>query len=200
LPAVDFSQIKFCGDGCITKANPKISLDLASIAKGYGVDLVADLIAQAGWKDYLVEIGGEIYAAGRRPDGTRWRVGINRPLPDAVPTDVYQVVALENMALATSGDYRNFFESDGVRYSHIIDPRNGYPVKNGVVSATVLAEDCTFADGLATALMVMGSQQGLALVHDLPGVEGLIIERGESGDLINHASEGFGAFSQPMNK
>jgi thiamine biosynthesis lipoprotein len=192
--AVGFGRIQFRGERCIAKGKPKLYLDLASIAKGYGVDAVARIIARAGWRDYLVEIGGEVYAAGKRPDGTPWRVGINLPLPEAAPTDLHQVVALENMALATSGDYRNFFEINGVRYSHIIDPRSGYPLKNGVVSATVLAGDCTWADGLATALMVMGPDSGLPLVHALPGVECLIIVREDNGELINHPSAGFGAY------
>jgi len=195
LALVDFGAIDFCGRNCIAKSHAGLSLDLASIAKGYGVDSVARLIARAGWSDYLVEIGGEIYAAGKRPDGTPWRVGINRPLPGAAPTDVYQVVTLSGKALATSGDYRSFFEVDGVRYSHIIDPRTGYPVRNGVVSATVLAADCTLADGLATALMVMGPEGGVPLVNTMPGVECLIVVRGGDGVLVNHPSRGFGAYS-----
>lgn len=191
LQAVGFSSLQIVDDCCLGKSNPAVSLDLASIAKGYGVDQVAALIKARGVENFLVEIGGEVYAAGHRKDGHPWRVGINTPRPEASARQVYRAVSLSERAMATSGDYRIFFEIDGRRYSHVIDPRNGYPVENGVVSATVLADNCTLADGLATALMVMGPSKGLALVDRLDGVECLIVVMQEDGTLVDHYSEGF---------
>jgi thiamine biosynthesis lipoprotein len=191
LPLVGFGHIVMDTEGRLHKRLPSVSLDLASVAKGYGVDAVAALIRDRGFTDYIVEIGGEVYAAGTRMDGEAWRVGINKPDPDAPYDQVYRVVHLQDRAFATSGDYRNFFEIDGRRYAHIIDPRTGYPVSNGVVSVSVTADNCVLADGLATALMVMGASPGLDLVDRLEGVECLIITRDTEGRLHDHASRGF---------
>ena len=191
LTRVDFGRILITPDGRMVKGDGRLSLDLASIAKGYGVDAIARLLDDQGYTDFLVEVGGEVYAAGLRPDGKPWRVGINRPSREAGFSEVYKVVALTDKGFATSGDYRNYFEVDGRYYSHILDPKSGYPVANGVVSASVLADTCTLADGLATALMVMGPEAGLALVNTLPGVEALIIVRKDDGSFSEHASKGF---------
>ena len=191
LPELGFEKIQISANRVLLKKSKTITLDLSSIAKGYGVDEVAQVIAKAGFDDYLVEIGGEIYASGRRPDGQLWRLGINRPRKDAAFNDVYKVVELDNQAFATSGDYRNFFEVEGIRYSHIIDPRTGYPVSNGVVSVSIIADKCTLADGLATAVMVMGPEKGLDLINRLEGVEGLIIVEQLDGSLSDYYSKNF---------
>ena len=191
LQAVGFDQIRIAASGRVGKTNRAATLDLASIAKGYGVDAVADLIRESGYGQFLVEIGGEVVAEGVRKDGKPWMVGISRPVPDDSPGSVYRAIGLSGGALATSGDYRLFFELDGARYSHIIDPRTGYPVRNKVVSASVVAPDCALADGLATALVVMGPEDGLALVNRLKNVECLIITRSPDGQLSDHASAGF---------
>jgi thiamine biosynthesis lipoprotein len=188
---VGFDQIALGPALTIAKRRGEIALDLASIAKGYGVDALAELIRSHGYRDFLVEIGGEVVASGRRPGGGPWKVGINVPLAGAPATAVYGVVSLSDRAMATSGDYRNFFEIDGHRYAHIIDPRTGYPAANGVISATVLAPDCTLADGLATALCVMGQGPGLKLVETLPGIEALILTTREGGEIREHRSSGF---------
>jgi len=183
LPKIGFENIRIRPDSALVKTNNFVTLDLSSIAKGYGVDQIAALVRQAGYKNYLVEIGGEIFASGKRQDGQAWRIGINRPRKNAAFNDVYKVVELSNQGFATSGDYRNFFEVDGIRYSHVIDPRTGYPVSNGVVSVSILAVNCTLADGLATAVMVMGMKKGLDLIDHLEGVEGLIIVERPNGSL-----------------
>jgi thiamine biosynthesis lipoprotein len=191
LPDVGFDQIDVVSPGYLVKKRASVTLDLSAIAKGYGVDEVAYLLRSLGYTDYLVEIGGEIFAAGSPKDNTRWRIGINRPRPDAAFNDVYKVVDLRDQAFATSGDYRNFFEVDGIRFSHIIDPRSGYPVSNGVVGVSILAGTCTIADGLATAIMVMGHASGLDLIDRLEGVEGLIVVEGPDGKLVDYPSRGF---------
>jgi thiamine biosynthesis lipoprotein len=191
LADVGFEHIHIQDTRQLRKAHANVTLDLGSIAKGYGVDAVARLMQQQGFADFLVEIGGEVVAAGHRLDGRPWRIGINQPLKEAGYDQVYQVVPLSGKALATSGDYRNFFELDSKRYSHVLDPRTGYPVQNGVVSVSVLAQNCTLADGLATAIMVMGADSGIALLNRLEAVEGLIVVRKQDGTLQDFYSTNF---------
>jgi thiamine biosynthesis lipoprotein len=138
-----------------------------------------------------VEIGGEVVASGVRKDGRPWVVGINRPTPEVAVNTVYQVVSLTNGALATSGDYRNFFVIDGVRYSHVIDSRTGYPVANGVAAVSIIADTSTFSDGLATPIMVMGAEKGLDLINRLEGVEGFIVVEKQDGRLEDFYTKGF---------
>jgi FAD:protein FMN transferase len=191
LAHVGFDFIRMDPSGAIGKTDPAVTLDLASIAKGYGVDEIARLLGTQGFSNFLVEIGGEVYARGQRKDGNPWRVGINRPDRQAAFNEVYQAVSLTDRAMATSGDYRIFYQIDNHAYAHILDPRTGRPVTNGVVSATVVAANCTVADGLATALMVMGPQKGVALVDRLASVTCLIVVRQPDGTLVDYPSRGF---------
>ena len=197
VPKIGFEHIQIKEPNFLVKNLAEVTLDLNAIAKGYAVDQVSELVAAAGYKNYLVEIGGEVYAAGLRPDGQRWRVGINRPQKDAAFNAVYRVVSVFNQAFATSGDYRNFFVLNGVRYSHVIDPRSGYPVSNGVVSVSIIADNCTLADGLATAIMVMGAEKGIRLVDRLPNVEAFIVVEDSDGSLADFSSQGFISDAQP---
>jgi thiamine biosynthesis lipoprotein len=190
LSQIGFEHIQIVEPDFLVKHLATVTLDLNAIAKGYAVDEVSRLMG-AGFENYLVEIGGEIYAAGLRSDGQHWRVGINRPQKEAAFNEVYKVVSITNQAFATSGDYRNFFELDGVRYSHVIDPRSGFPVSNGVVSVSIIADNCTLADGLATAIMVMGAEKGIRLVDRLPNVEAFIVVENANGNLQNFSSQGF---------
>ena len=191
LKQVGFSQIEIKADGSLRKKSPQITVDLASIAKGYAVDQISNEIKKSGFTDFIVEIGGEVYASGLRPGNKAWRVGINTPSPEAGYDMVYKAVSLTDKAMATSGDYRNFFEINGVRYSHIIDPRTGYPVKNGVVSVSVMSNSCIFADGMATALMVMGPKEGIELINRIDETECLIIVENHDGSFTNHYSKNF---------
>ncbi|MBC8199455.1 MAG: FAD:protein FMN transferase [Desulfobacterales bacterium] len=191
LPEICFEHIDIVENRYLVKRKVPISVDLASIAKGYAVDQIAELIKTSGIQNFIVEIGGEVYASGFREDGKLWRVGINRPDKDAPFDQAHKIVASHNRALATSGDYRNFFEIYDKSYSHIFNPKTGYPVSNRVVSASVLADKCAFADGLATALMVMGVEKGLQLVNTIDGVECLIVVREKDGSLSDHCSQGF---------
>ena len=191
LSNIGFENIEVLEPGFLLKKRAAVTLDLSSIAKGYGVDQVAATIRKEGFQHYLVEIGGEVFASGYSKDGKLWRIGINRPQADAAFDEVYKIVNLYNRAFATSGDYRNFFVVDGIRYAHIIDPRTGYPIANYVVSVTIIADTCTFADGLATAIMVMGPEKGLELINRLDAVEGLIIVEQIDGSLTDLYSKGF---------
>ena len=156
-----------------------LEIDLSSIAKGYAVDRVAELFEGHGAVDYMVEIGGEVRVGGIRPDGKSWQIGIERPTADR--REVERIVPLRNQAMATSGDYRNFFEYEGRRYSHLIDPRTGRPVEHNLGSVTVLADRCAEADALATTLLVLGPKEGLtwATEHD---VAALLITRRTGAD------------------
>ncbi len=142
----------------LRKDLPELSLDLSAIAKGYAVDRVAEYLESLGAADYLVEIGGETRTKGRKADGTPWRIGIEQPDPSGMA--IMKVLEPGDRAVATSGDYRNYFEVDGRRYSHEIDPRTGRPVEWHLASVTVVADRCMTADALATALMVLGPVEG----------------------------------------
>ena len=145
----------------IRKFDPKTQLDLSGIAKGYAVDAVVEILAEAKIKDFLVEIGGEVRAAGRRLDESAWRVAIEKPVNQS--RSILLTVSLEDAALATSGDYRDYFEIGVKRYSHIIDPRTGNPPDNSVASVSVVSDEAMYADALATGLMVLGTDKALAL-------------------------------------
>lgn len=176
LEHIGFNKLEI-GDHVLTKTIPGITLDLGAIAKGYGVDEIARLIREGGIKNYLVEIGGELAGAGKNKQRRTWIVGIANPEKGILGSGLYKEVRLGNKAIATSGNYRNYFEKNGHIYSHIISPKTGYPVENAVVSASVISNTCTWADGLATALMVMDTHQALTLINSLDNTECLIIRQ-----------------------
>jgi len=147
----------------ILKTRPVV-LDLSAVAKGYAVDLVADLLEMNALPDYLVEVGGETRVSGLNSEGRPWRLAIESP---SMIGEIERVLALTSGAVATSGDYRNYFERDGMRFSHTIDPRSGQPINHTLASVTVLADTCAEADAWATALMVLGDKQGLDLANQL---------------------------------
>ncbi len=179
----------------LTKTAPGITLDLGSIAKGYGVDEIARLFAESGIKSHLIEIGGELSGSGKNKGGNPWSVGISTPEKTDVTSDLYTVISLDNMAIATSGNYRNFFDINGKTYSHIIHPNTGYPVDNQVVSASVIAENCTLADGLATALMVMDTDKAIDLVNRMDNTECLIMRK-QGKSLVPARSKGFSTYER----
>lgn len=151
----------------VSKSQASLYLDFSSIAKGYGVDQIAAVLDSSGFTNYMVEIGGELRVKGHNPNGQAWRIAVEKP--DAATRSIQKVLNLSNIALATSGDYRNFFETKGVRYSHTINPVTGWPVKHDLVSVTVLADSAMEADGWATALLATGANKGyqLALQNNL---------------------------------
>ncbi len=179
------------GKKTLLKKKASVTLDLASIAKGYGVDSVGKFLKGSGFKNFVVDIGGEVYASGTKKPGHPWIIGVSRPDENFLSQSLYMKIKLTNQAIATSGDYRNFIEVKGKIFSHIIDPSTGYPIDNGVVSASVIAENCTFADGLATALMVMGHRKGVELVNRLKNTECLIIVKNKDGSLTSWESDNF---------
>lgn len=150
-------------DGQRARRTGDIRLDLSAVAKGYGVDHIARWLESRGYRHYLVEIGGEVRLGGESPRGDAWRIGVEQPT--LVQGQGRTALALTDIAMATSGDYRNYYERDGVRYSHTIDPRTGRPIKHRLASVTVLAETAAEADAWATALNVLGPDEGMALAE-----------------------------------
>lgn len=145
-------------DGYVIKKNPKTMLDCSAIAKGYGTDVVARFLKKKGIQNFMVEIGGEIVVNGNSEKLQPWRIGINKPTDDSLNTSqaIQDVVSVSNIAMATSGNYRNFYYKNGKKYAHTIDPKTGYPVQHNILSATVFADDCATADAYATSFMVLG--------------------------------------------
>lgn len=171
----------------LTKTAEGVSVNLSAIAKGFGVDAVARMLTEAGATRYLVEIGGDLITRGLNAEDQPWAIGIERP--DAADRVVELVVPISGYGLATSGDYRNYFEVSGARYSHILDPTTGRPVTHNTASVTVLAPNTTLADGWATALLVIGAETGLPLA-EAEGLAVLFITR-EDGAFVTSASRAF---------
>ncbi len=171
----------------LRKKLPQLRIDLAAIAKGYAVDVLAEYLDQAGLVNYLVEIGGELKIKGQRPDGTPWRIAIEAPLEHV--RQVARVFPLADVALATSGNYRNFYEIDGQRYGHTIDPASGRPIRHQLASATVLDRSSARADALATALMVMGEERAKTFCQEEQIAAYLFIHEGE--ELSSYACPAF---------
>ncbi|WP_110655929.1 FAD:protein FMN transferase [Salinicola halimionae] len=161
LKNVDYQALDLDGD-MLTKTKP-VYVDLSGIAKGYGVDAVARALDGLDIDRYLVEVGGEIRTRGDKPGDKPWRIAVEKPVSNE--RSVQRIIELDDSAVATSGDYRNYFESDGKRYSHTIDPRTGRPIRHHLVSVTVITSDCMTADALATAIDVLGPEAGLAMAE-----------------------------------
>lgn len=179
---VGFDKVIF-EDLALKKATTGVQLDFSACAKGYGVDQVGLLLEAMNCTDYLVDIGGEVRARGVNKKGDAWKIGINTPKEDA-PLDKFEVIiGLSNLSLATSGNYRNFYEVDGVKYGHTINPKTGFPERNRLLSASVFAPNCLLADAYATAFMVMGLDKALALAESEPEIEAYLIYGGEDGQL-----------------
>jgi len=171
----------------LKKEIPALTCDLSAIAKGFAVDAVGELLAGQGVVNFMVEIGGEVLARGSRAEGADWRVGIETP--DA-PGNISRIVRLRDVALATSGDYRNYFEENGVRFSHTIDPRTGRPVRHRLASVSVLADSCMRADALATAVDVMGPEKGMAFA-EREGLAVFMLVRDSSGGFEERMTKDF---------
>ena len=183
LDFIGFDKISI-RDSLIIKQDPRVMLDMNAIAQGYSVDVVADFLEKKGIINYLVEIGGEVKTKGVNKKGKAWKIGIDKPFDNNfVPGENLQaIIKLTNKSLATSGNYRKFYELDGVKYSHTIDPKSGYSVNHSLLSATVIANDCITADAYATAFMVMGLEKSYELVMKLPDLEAYFIFSDENGD------------------
>lgn len=174
-------------DGVITKDDPRIMLDCSAIAKGYGCDAVAEVLRSHGIADFMVEIGGEIVMSGKNAKGEKWNIAVNNP-DDSMTgqTGINTILHLTDCAMATSGNYRNYYEKDGVRYAHTIDPHNCRPVQHSLLSATVIAPDCATADAFATSFMVMGADSAIAFTSRIPDLQAYLLTA--SGDSLQAIS------------
>lgn len=172
----------------LIKDSPGVQLDFSAIAKGYGVDMVAILLKEKDLENYYVEIGGELIAHGKNPQSNWWTIGINTPSEKAVITDFQSKIALQNQAVATSGNYRNFYEVNGKKYAHTLNPKTGYPEKNTLLSATVFANDCMTADAYATACMAMGLEKATVMINKLNGVEAYFLYSDLKGKVLSHST------------
>ena len=178
--------------GKIVKDDERLMLDCSAIAKGYGVDVVARTLDQKGVKHYMVDIGGEVVLKGKSPRMKDWRIGINKPIEDSlsVNQELQTILKISDIGMATSGNYRKFYYKDGKRYAHTIDPRLGTPVPHNILSATVLAKDCTTADAYATAFMVMGLEKALDFCQKHPELNAYFICDGEGDSYEIHYTPG----------
>jgi len=176
-------------NGQLVKSDPNISLDFNAIAQGFSVDVICRYFDKLKIKSYLVEIGGEVRVKGDKA-GTPWRIGIDKPEDNNMlpGNELEAIIRIKDKSLATSGNYRKFYVENGVKYSHTIDPKTGYPAKNQLLSATILADDCATADGIATACMVMGKENSIDFINKNK-LDGYLIYSDDSGKFKTWISE-----------
>lgn len=172
---VDYRKIEIINDK-VVKANPNMTLDFNAVAQGYTADLVGKLLETNGIYNYLVDVGGEIMARGTKPNGEEWVIGIEKPAENFDSERSVQIkINLKDRGIVTSGNYRKYIEKDGVRYSHSIDPKTGYPVPQDLLSATVIAENATWADCLASVCMLVGREKAIELLEHEKDIEAYFI-------------------------
>lgn len=183
-------------EGRLVKDRPEISLDVNAIAQGLSVDEVAAFLKSKNISNYMVEIGGEVKTLGLNPKQQIWKIGVDRPeYGNYLPGQNLQVILeLKDKSLATSGNYRKFYEQNGVKYSHSIDPSTGYPVMHQLLSVTIISDECVVADAYATACMVSGLEKAREIVDSVDGLEAYFIFNDENGEYQTDYSEGFSKY------
>lgn len=180
---VGFKKTRLVGEK-LEKADPRIQLDFSSVAKGFGVDCVARLFDSLDIHSYMIEIGGEVIVKGLHPEDRPWVIGITKPAEEeslAGQSEIFQTLSITNTAMATSGNYRRFYEEGGKRFAHTIDPRSGYPVQHSLLSATVFAPDCATADAFATAFMVLGLDKSKKVLSEHKNLSAYLIYSTQAG-------------------
>ena len=178
---VGFDLIEIKGNK-IVKKDPRVALDFNAFAQGYSVDVVSDFLISKGINSFVVEIGGEVYAKGKNGDGLDWTVGIEKPIDNKLDANPIKAIAiLDNLAVATSGNYRRFVVEDGIKYAHHIDPKTGFPTKNNLLSASVFSIDCISADANATGILVMGLEKAKLFLASHTELQAYLIYSDESG-------------------
>jgi len=190
MNCVGMDKVRLEGRKLVKDTNCVV-IDVNAIAQGYSVDVVADYLEKRKINNYLVEIGGEVKTKGRNALNRVWRIGIDRPVEgNMIPGDDLQaVISLKNKALATSGNYRKFYESEGIKYVHTINPKTGYPVVSNLLSATVVASDCMTADAYATSFMVMGLEESIRFLENNDFLDALLIYSDDAGNYQLYVSE-----------
>lgn len=184
LQLVGYKKVSMA-DGKVKKQDPRIMLDCSAIAKGYGTDRVARLLRNRGVQNYMVEIGGEVVTSGVNPERLPWKIGVTKPTDDSLNTghELQTILNLTDKAMATSGNYRNFYYKGGKKFAHTIDPKTGYPVQHSILSATVIAKSCAVADAYATSFMVMGLDKARQVLERHPELMAYFIYSDEKGEM-----------------
>lgn len=197
LQYVGYTKVRL-EDRHVIKEDDRMILDFNAIAQGYSVDLLMEMLQSKGVKDMVVELGGEVRAVGKNTGGKPWTVGIDKPMEGdeaEIRKEGYQaIVQLKDKALATSGNYRKFYEKDGKKIAHTIEPRTGYPVLHSLLSATVIADECITADAYATAFMVMGVDGAKELLSSYPELEAYLVYTDDSGEYKVYVTNGLKKF------
>lgn len=188
LQFVGYDKVRFNEKGA-SKAK-EIQLDFSASAKGYGVDVIADFLHKNDVQNFMIEIGGEVACKGRNQDGHIWKIGIEKPSMAQNQGQLFATTFVHNLAIATSGNYRNYYEENGKILSHTIDPFSGYPSRHNLLSASIYASNCTLADGFATACMVMGLDRSIEMINKNPDIDGFLIYSDDEGELRWYASQG----------
>ena len=182
LQFVGFDLIELKGKK-IVKKDPRVRLDFNAFAQGYSVDVISQFLISKKCSSFMVEIGGEVYAKGKKSNGDKWSVGIEKPIDNKETQNPINVIAeIEDLAIASSGDYRRFFIEDGIKYAHHIDPKTGYPTKNNLLSASVFAKDCITSDAYATGILVMGLGKAKLFLEKHPEIQVYLIYSDENGN------------------
>lgn len=190
LKFVGFNLISIKGNK-IVKKDPRVKLDFNAFAQGYSVDVVSDFLKSKGITNFIVEIGGEVYANGKDIyHNENWKIGIEKPYDNTEENPLKAIAKIENMAIASSGNYRKFFVEDGVKYSHHIDPKTGYPTKNNLLSASIFSKQCINSDATATGILVMGLEKAKLYFAKHPEIEGYLIYSDEKGNFQTFETPG----------
>jgi len=191
LKLTGYKKVKI-KNNVVVKENPGITFDFNAVAQGYSVDMVSDFLESRNIHNYLIDIGGEVKAKGTKPSGSKWKIGIEKPAENKTDArDLKAIVQLENVSIATSGNYRKFYVENGIRYSHTINPATGYPARNRLLSVSVLHESTAYADAYATSFMVMGYKKAKEFVENNPDLEAFFIYSTNDGLYETYATEGF---------
>ncbi len=191
LKVVGFEKVSIINNH-IVKFNKISTLDFNAIAQGYSVDMIGEFLESKQINNFLIDIGGEVLGKGKKGDGIPWKVGIERPANDPEDSrDLTAIITLENKSIATSGNYRKFFEKDGIRYSHMINPATGYPAHHNLLSVSVITNNTALADAYATACMIMGLEQSITFIEEKPDLEAFFIYSDIEGNYDTYITDGF---------
>ncbi len=194
LKFVGFQLIELKGNK-VVKKDPRVALDFNAFAQGYSVDVVSEFLSSKGLTSYMVEIGGEVYAKGKKPNGSNWTVGIEKPIDNKESENPLKaIVKLENMAIATSGNYRRFIVENGIKYHHHLDPKTGYPTKNNLLSASVFSKECISSDATATGILVMGLDKAKEFLNHHPKLQAYLIYSDDKGNYQVYETPGLKSF------
>ncbi len=191
LKVIGFEKVDMINNH-IVKQDSRTKIDFNAIAQGYSVDMIGEFMESRQIHNFLIDIGGEVMAKGEKQDGTLWKVGIEKPADDSdKPRDLTAVITLTDQSVATSGNYRKYFEKDGIRYSHIINPKTGYPAKHNLLSVSIISSNTALADAYATACMIMGLDESITFIEERSDLEAFFIYSNDEGQYDTYITEGF---------